>query len=94
MASDLGGWVSIFYGIAYQRRAIAGTPRSEFEQSGWVSDSRISFGSVRASPFSDIPVLAVHAFPFTDFVLITRADMNLETRTTDLRVLIGLEHSR
>jgi hypothetical protein len=94
VAIDVGKWVSIFYGIAYQRRASDGTPPLKFAEPGWVSDSRISFGSVRAQPFGDIPVLAIHVFPSTDFVFMTRADIDPERRTTDLRALVGLEHTR
>ncbi|MCP4605018.1 MAG: hypothetical protein GY847_31600 [Proteobacteria bacterium] len=88
---DMGPWATLGMGFAYQRLAIGDEPPKGTEKTGWVSDSRFSFGAVRAQPFYDLPTLSIHLTDYLDIVLIARVDIDANTRTTDSRWLFGLE---
>ena len=57
---------------------------------GWAGDARVSLLSARTEPFEELPTLAVHACPALDVVALVRVDIDLDTRTTDARYLLGV----
>ena len=78
-------------GLAVGFIALGGAPPEDAARTGWISDSRFSVGAVRAQPFYDLPTLSIHAARFIDIVVIARVDVDMETRTTDQRWLLGVE---
>ncbi len=88
---DMGPWLTLAGGIAYQRLTVGGDPPDDAHSTGWVSDSRFSVGAVRSQPFYDLPTLSIHVASFFDIIVIMRVDIDMETRTTDQRWLFGME---
>ncbi len=88
---DVGPWLTIGGGIAYQHLVLGDEAPDGTEWTGWVSDSRFSVGAVRSQPFYDLPTFSVHVTRFLDIVVIATVDVDMETRTTDQRWLLGVE---
>jgi hypothetical protein len=86
---DFGRVATLAFGVAYQRVLVDGTHPDELSKIGWASDSRVSLGSVRTQPFSDLPLFSIHMQESLDFIVITRFDVNTADRTSDIRCLIG-----
>ena len=86
---DMGRVATLGFGLSYQRIVVEGDSPSELLRTGWAGDSRIIFGSVRAQPFSDVPMLSVHLQDGLDFILVGRFDINLDNKSTDVWFLLG-----
>ncbi|MDJ0763373.1 MAG: hypothetical protein QNJ97_10325 [Myxococcota bacterium] len=89
---DFGRFATVTAGVSYQR-IISGQdqPSDQAYQTGWVGNSRVSVGSVRAAPFHDSPILSIHVARFLDVIVISRFDINMERNTNDIRLLAGIE---
>lgn len=92
--AEVGAYVTITIGIAYQRLLTGGSPSDELHKLGWVGDSRVSIGSIQSQPFCDLPIVAIHMQPFMDFIAISRFDFNIHNNTTDTRILFGIQLKR
>ncbi len=86
---DMGRAATLAFGISYQRLIIDGAYPSGAGPTGWAGDSRISMGSVRTQPTSDLPLLSVHLQEGFDFIVLTRVDVHEDVETTDVRCLAG-----
>lgn len=86
---DMGKVATLAFGLSYQRIVIDGEHPAQLARTGWAGDSRVSFGSVKTQPISDLPLFSVHLQEGLDFMLITRVDVNAAARTTDIRCLLG-----
>jgi len=88
---DVGPYVTIAAGVSYQRRLFGEeTISAAARELGWAGDARVSLGAVRTQPFDELPTLAVHCGKVVDIVAILRADVDMDSRTTDARYLLGL----
>ncbi len=92
--AEVGEYVTITLGVAYQRRVTGSSPSEELHELGWAGDSRVSIGSVQSQPFGELPLVAIHMQPFMDFIAITRFDINIDDNTTDTRLLFGIQQKR
>jgi hypothetical protein len=91
LAIDVGPWLTVAAGGAYQRRAFDGEADGELRDSGFAGDARVSLGAVRCGTFQDLPTLAIHAAPRLDVVVLVRADIDTDRGGTDARFLAGLQ---
>jgi len=87
---DAGPYATIAMGTSYQRRLAEGADVAEVRDLGWAGDARISLLSVRTELAEELPLLAVHVTPVFDIIAIVRIDIDMNTRTTDVRSLVGL----
>jgi hypothetical protein len=88
---DMGPWLSVAGGLSHQRQVIGEEPPPGTRRTGWVGDARFSAGAVAAEPFRELPTLAVHVISWLDVIALVRVDIDADRRTTDLRLLAGLE---
>ncbi len=89
---DFGPWATVAAGVSYQRVvAGGGQDRPDIVTAGYVSDSRITLGSVRSQPFYDLPTLSVHISESIDVIAIARFDIDIQRDVNDNRFLVGLE---
>lgn len=86
---DMGRAATIGFGLSYQRTIVDGDSPQGLERTGWAGESRVSVGSVRTQPTTDLPFLSVHLQPKLDFIIIVRVDINVGDETTDARFLWG-----
>jgi hypothetical protein len=91
LAIDMGPWLTVAAGWAYQRLVLEGAGDGELRDSGFAGDARVSVGAVRCQPFQDLPTLAIHAAPWLDLVVLVRADIDTDRGSTDARFLAGLQ---
>ena len=88
---DVGPYVTVAAGVSYQRRLFGEeTISAAVRELGWAGDARVSLGAVRTQPFDELPTLAIHCGEVVDIVAILRADVDVDSRTTDARYLLGL----
>jgi hypothetical protein len=87
---DVGPWLTASAGFCHQRLAIGDGAPPGTRRAGWVGDARFSVGAVRTHPFAETPTLAVHVVDWLDIIALVRADIDLDTETTDLRLLGGV----
>lgn len=87
---DMGPYLTIAAGFSYQRKLVDEDAPDGIRRPGWVGDARFSIGAVRSSPFEDLPTFAIHTIPWLDIVGMVRADVDSNTETSDLRLLLGL----
>lgn len=87
---DMGPYLTIAAGFSYQRKLIGEGAPDGTERPGWVGDARFSIGAVRSSPFEDLPTFAIHTAPWLDIIGMVRADVDSDTETSDIRLLMGL----
>ncbi len=86
---DLGRVASLAFGLAYQRILVDGAHPGALSKVGWAGDSRVSLGSVRTEPSGDLPLLSIHLQNALDFIVVTRFDINVAEKTSDIRFLAG-----
>ncbi len=91
LAIDMGPWLTVAAGGAYQRRLFDGPADAELRDSGFAGDARVSLGAVRCGTFQDLPTLAIHAAPWLDVVVLVRADIDTDRGSTDGRYLAGAQ---
>jgi hypothetical protein len=89
----MGPYLSWSLGLAYQR-SLSGVAASLPDRSGMFGVSRLSIGSVRVTPYEDMPVLAVHICHCLDIIINVRFDINTDINTNDLRLTGGLRFKR
>lgn len=87
---DMGPYATIAVGASYQRRLAGEEGAERLGEVGWAGDARVSLLAVRTEPFEELPTLAVHVIPALDVVAIVRIDIDLDTRTTGARCLVGV----
>jgi hypothetical protein len=87
---DVGPYVTIAAGVSYQRRLFGEETIAAARALGWAGDARVSLGAVRTQPFDELPTLAIHCGRVVDVIAILRADVDMDSRTTDARALLGL----
>jgi hypothetical protein len=90
MLLDMGPYLTLAFGLGFQRAVTAGPIPRGARRMGWVADSRASFGAVRSQPLSDLPTISVHLNDVLDAVLLVRVDVDTDLNTTDSRWLAGL----
>lgn len=88
---DFGRAATVGFGLAHQRLVADGEHPQGLDRVGWAGDSRVSFGAVRALPFSDVPTLSVHLQRYLDLIVMVRFDVDLDERSSTARTLIGFE---
>ena len=88
---EMGPWLTVAAGGAYQRLALEGTADEELGDSGFAGYARVSVGAVRCQPFQDLPTMAIHATPWLDLVVLVRADIDTDRGSTDARFLGGAQ---
>jgi hypothetical protein len=91
LAIDLGPWLTVAAGGAYQRRVLGGDAGGELGDAGFAGDARLSLGAVRCQPFQHLPTLSIHAAPWIDVIVLVRADIDTDRGSTDARFLAGLQ---
>lgn len=91
LAIDMGPWLTVAAGGAYQRRVFEGAVEDGVRYSGFAGDARVSLGAVRCRPFQDLPTLSIHAAPWIDVVVLVRADIDTDRRGIDVRYLAGAQ---
>ncbi|MDD5308992.1 MAG: hypothetical protein PHU25_16890, partial [Deltaproteobacteria bacterium] len=89
LSIDMGPWLTVAAGVAFQRRVMGDGAPDGLRRAGWAGDARYSVGSVRSSPFSELPFFAIHALPWLDVAGFVRFDMDTDTHTTDSRFMLG-----
>ena len=87
---DMGPYLTIAAGFAYQRHMFGGDAPAGSAEPGWVGNARFSIGAVRSQPFEDLPTIAVHATKWLAVVGFVRVDMDTDAKTVDARYLLGL----
>ncbi len=87
---DMGPYLTVAAGFSYQRKLIGEGAPDGARRPGWVGDARFSIGAVRSSPFEDLPTFAIHTAPWLDIIGMVRADVDSDTETSDIRLLLGL----
>ena len=91
LAIDMGPWLTVAAGGAYQRRVFEGEADDGLRQSGFAGDARVSVGAVRCQPFQDLPTLAIHVSPLLDIVVLVRIDIDTDRGGVDARYLAGVQ---
>jgi hypothetical protein len=91
LAIDFGRFATIAFGASYQRMVVDGLHPEGLEKAGWAADARISFGGVRAQPFTELPVLSIHLQRYLDLITMVRVDIDLHTATSNTLWLTGIE---
>lgn len=91
LAIDMGPWLTVAGGGAYQRRVLGSDADGELRDAGFAGDARVSVGAVRCQPFQDLPTLAIHAAPWIDVIALVRADIDTDRGSTDVRFLAGVQ---
>jgi hypothetical protein len=87
---EMGPYLTWSFGVAYQRMVIDGTPPEAIHRSGLAGGARVSLGSVRATPFEELPLFAIRLSPVVDVIFLVRLDLDTDTDTTDQRFLSGI----
>ncbi|MBN2344177.1 MAG: hypothetical protein JXX29_21450 [Deltaproteobacteria bacterium] len=91
---DMGPYLSWCIGISYQRILVKRPFTEELHRSGLAGAQRVTLGSVRATPFNDLPVLTINTGTLLSFIIHARLDIDTDTDTTDARILGGIQFSR
>ena len=87
---DLGPWLTIAGGVAYQRAIVDNGIPDGAKRTGWVGNARVSLGAVRAHPLYELPTLAVHLSTHIDLIALVRFDVDTDTDTNSGRYLAGI----
>lgn len=91
---DFGSYATLGFGVAHQREVASGEHPEGLYETGWAGDFRVSFGAVRAMPFSDLPTLSIHLQEYLDLITSVRFDIDLDTNLFGTRMIVGVELRR
>ncbi len=91
---DVGPWVTVAMGVAFQRLAFGEGAPDGAAEAGWVGNARLSLGAVAAHPLAELPTLAVVITDHFQLIGLYRLDINTDIDTTDTRLLFGFEINR
>lgn len=87
---DMGPYLTWCVGISYQQITVNRPNPRGLDRSGLAGRHRVSVGSVRATPFSDLPLFAIHTRTGLDITINGRLDINAHSETMDARLEGGL----
>ncbi|MBN2527670.1 MAG: hypothetical protein JXR76_14860 [Deltaproteobacteria bacterium] len=87
---DMGPYLTWCIGISYQRLAVDRPSPPNLSRSGFAGRHRISLGSVRVTPFNDVPLFSIHLGRHLDMTLSARFDIDADTDTSDTRLEGGV----
>ena len=85
---DMGPYLTWCIGISYQKELIHRPLPDELPRSGFAYTQRVSMGSVRATPYSDVPLFSIHAGAHLDITV--NAKIDIDTESTNARLAGGI----
>jgi hypothetical protein len=87
---DVGPFVTICLGFAYERLLYGPGAIEEAARLGWVSDAHVQLLSAPLESQLDPPLLTVHLPGGIDLLAVATVDIDARTKQVTTRVLLGL----